>query len=183
MGATSARFAAQPAGLDIGEASPKTREMNNEISISVRTQPEIIARYKETLNTNPDERRVERLEYTRIMSFHTARLLEVNDGIEKSEDWAKEFVAEIDYSAKALLRRWETKILTGGSLEESKKFTQMYVAFKWMLGHEDSDVFPGAIGSFAGQLNAQAFQYVKDQILSGRFNELTYLAIRKKRGE
>lgn len=165
------------------ETKPKMSAQNKYVTtVLVRSQAEIIQRYREA-GFNPGNRSIEQMEYTRIMSFHSACELGINEDITESAGWSKEGITEIDYSAKALLRIWETRIATG-SLADSQRFTQMYVAFKWMLGHVDSDSIPGAFGfQNGGVMNCKSFQYIKDQILSGAWERLTKRAVANKRGE
>lgn len=107
-------------------------------------------------------------------------MLNVTEGMKDSSEWFQESIVEIDESAKSLLRLWEERILTG-TLDQSRRFVEMYVAFKYMLGHKDFEAFPGAKDiTEAGVMTHLAFRYIKRQITSGRWDELTRAAIAKK---
>lgn len=147
-------------------------------SATIRSLAELSARYKETFTNNPLVRDIERLEYSRMMSFQTAKKLGANGDIETENDWAKDDVNEIDHSAKTLLRLWETRITLGDS-RGSLRFTQMFVAFKWMLGHEDSDMLPGAFADTCERFNSDAFKLVREQIVTGEWDRLTDEAMQR----
>lgn len=60
---------------------------------------------------------------------------------------------------------------------------QQYVAWKWMLGHEDADTFPGANNKPQGHDLRMTYIYLRDQIQSGEWDRLTKLALQQSRGK
>lgn len=139
----------------------------------VRNQAEIIARYNAVEKTRP----VEANELTRIMSFHTAKLLGCTGDVIEQSDWAKEYNEEIEFSAQALLRLWETKLATGSN-NDAERYLQMYTGFKWILGHNDCDTLPRG-----GEMGNLSFQYIKKQIITGEWAKLSAAAVAAKRAE
>jgi hypothetical protein len=161
--------------------TPKVGRPKYETTMLFRTQAEIVTRFCEAMGQ--PGRSIEAPEYLRVMSFYHAQRLKVNGSIMRESDWAKDTDIEIQFTAEALLRRWENQIMLG-AYERSKQFTQMYVAFKWILGHPDCDTFPGALDqSYGGIDNGLAFQYVAKQLRTGAWQKLTTEAKARKRGE
>lgn len=53
-----------------------------------------------------------------------------------------------------------------------------YRAWKWLLGHDDADTFPGADqGQGGGNYQRKAYEYLKAQIESGEWNQRSAAAI------
>lgn len=129
---------------------------------TIRAEGEVIERYDKMRVEGRDEAELD--EYLRQMS----------NGYADIEDYR-----DIDHTAKNYLgytvrnigcRRWP----------QVRQAVRQFVAWKWMLGHEDADTFPGA-DAHQGQDPRQSCVYLRDQIQSGEWDRMTKEALERSR--
>lgn len=120
---------------------------------TIRSEAEIIARF--------DRLTVEGREETETDEY----LRQIRNGDEGIDDYLC-----IDRTAKSYLSYMLRNIGRARWLQVRQAVRQ-YVAWKWMLGHEDADRFPGADGQ---QLDLRIpYLYLRDQIQSGEWDRMT----------
>ena len=129
---------------------------------TIRSEDEVIERYDRMKIEGRDE--IELDEYLRQMSNG-------DTGIEDYRD--------IDHTAKNYLGYMMRNIGRGRWLQVRQAVRQ-FVAWKWMLGHEDADTFPGASDPQGHDLRL-TYIYLKDQIASGEWDRMTKEALRQAR--
>lgn len=144
------------------------------LSGAIRTQEELLVRCQSA--TGLDTLGFETTEYLRGMTFETARPLLVDDAT--GDDWPEPETAEaLSARAKDYMEFWLDKI-KGERGISAYRASAHFTAWKFMLGHEDWDSFPGSCASpatmdKAGYYQRDAYEYIKAQIDSGEWDELT----------
>jgi len=129
------------------------------MSQMIRTEHEVVTRYQAMRVQGREE--VETDEYLRQMS----------DGGEV-EDYTA-----IDHTAKSYLG-YMVRNITRRRWLQVRQALRQYVAWKWMLGHEDADTFPGASDPQRHDLRL-TYIYLRDQIQSGEWDRLTEKALQQ----
>lgn len=140
----------------------------------MRTQEEIFKRYKES--EHRDMFGFESSAYLEVMTLETARPLlkpVANQDSDKVE-WSTKTLDEIDKTAKGYLNFWKEKIDNERGISVQRA-TMHYTAWKWLLGHSDSDTFPGSFNATTdgGYYQIAAYNYIVAQIESGEWDKMT----------
>jgi len=83
-------------------------------------------------------------------------------------------LADVDRAAKAYMTFWQEKIRDQRGISVCRA-TAHYVAWKWLLGHDDADTFPGAPNSSSngGWYQRAAYEHVNAQIISGAWDDMS----------
>lgn len=138
-----------------------------------RTQRAIAQRAKEAQLRDPFG--FEWHEYALAMDAATVQPF-LRDG---GTDWETAYpnVETVDRIAKCYLDLWLEKIESERDISVQRA-TMQYAAWKWLLGHPDSDTFPGSFASRhdGGWYQRVAYDYIKQQIESGEWDRLTAVA-------
>lgn len=98
----------------------------------------------------------------------------------EQEGFDVEDYREIDQTAKNYLSYMLRNIGRCRWLQV-RQAIQQYVAWKWMLMHEDADTFPGANNQPPGHDLRMTYIYLRDQIQSGEWDRLTKLALQRSK--
>jgi len=152
-----------------------------ETAIVIRIQEEIVARAQE--RKEHDMFGFEAGEYLNCLDYeHLKPFLKADLTAEETEV-AKAMqvmpLEAIDLTAKEYMAFWLEKIENERGLSVCRA-TAHYIAWKWLLGHEDSDTFPGSInGGDGGWYQRTAYEYIKRQMDSGEWDKLNAAAREK----
>jgi hypothetical protein len=154
-------------------------------TVIIRTQNEIVARYREA--ERRDVLGFERDEYLACLDYeHLEPFLKsditAGERGKLRDEWTTTTLNEIDQRAKNYLSFWLEKIEGERGLSVGRA-TQHYIAWKWLLGHDDADTFPGSTnGGDGGWYQRRAYDYINAQINSGEWDRKTNAAIAKAEG-
>jgi hypothetical protein len=137
----------------------------------MRTQDEIVQRYTEAKER--DLLGFEADEYLVMMDFAHAKPLLQPEVTESEWLGLISTAEEVDTRAKKYMTFWLSKIEGQRGISVCRG-TMHYTAWKWMLGHPDSDTFPGSFaGGDGGWYQQLAYDYIKTQIEDGEWDRMT----------
>ncbi len=146
-----------------------------------RTTAEIVQRAKEA--EKRDLLGFEWQEYLYALSFEEAREAGFLKPDAKPDGWKISTPADVSERAKEYLSFWLEKIENERGISVCRA-TMHFTAWKWLLGHHDADAFPGSTnGGDGGWYQRDAYEYVKQQVDSGAWDDLSAAALAKARGE
>jgi len=139
-------------------------------SIGIHTQYQVVERILEAQER--DHFGFEWHEYALTLDLEHIRPF-LKPGSElTAEDHKPSTLQEIDAHAKDYLTFWLEKIEGERGISVCRA-TQHYTAWKWLLGHPDADTFPGSIdGGDGGWYQRAAYEYIKQQVESGEWDQL-----------
>lgn len=137
----------------------------------MRTKQEIIQRIVD--RETADIFGTEVTNYLAMLDFDDAHTFLTEDATK--EQWpTPKTLAQVDLEAKKYMSFWEEKIRheRGISVVRAK---MQFIAWKWLLGHSDSDTFPGSFNSHndGGHYQKDAYDYIKNQMDTGEWDKLT----------
>lgn len=116
-------------------------------------------------------------EYLCALTFEEAKSAGLLKPDATDEGWeGRCSVEDVSERAKSYMDFWLEKIEDERGISVVRA-TAHFVAWKWLLGHPDSDRFPGApAGPDGGWYQWGAYNYIRAQIDSGEWDRLTATA-------